>query len=152
MDPLSITASILTVLATAGAVLKELEHLRSRMNPDAEFLTLMNSVTDLQATLIIVRDCADTLKNSKAPAAQQSYRDLPYAIDKVQAPLDRLVDFIRGSLLRKGNRKSRLSLSESKKRKLSELRGSVSEAHQHLQLILLSANLLRDTYLYCFLI
>ena len=95
----------------------------------------------MQVTLTTVRDCADTLRNSKAPAAQQSYRNLPYAIDRVQVSLDRLVDFIRESLLRKGNRKSRLGLSESKKRKLSELRGVVSEAHQNLRLILLSANL-----------
>jgi len=136
MDPLSITASILTLLSTVGAVLKGLEHLRSRMNPGAEFLTLMNSVssrldhplradltvdkvTDVQATLITVRDCTETLKNSKAPAAQQSYQNLPNAVNKVQISLDRLVDFIRDSFLRKENRLSRLSLNESKKKKVA---------------------------------
>jgi len=44
MDPLSVIASIITLLSTVGVALKGLEHLRSRMNPDVEFLTLMNSV------------------------------------------------------------------------------------------------------------
>jgi len=89
------------VICAVGAVLRELECLRSRINPGAEFLSLMNvvrgcspkiysslnrgQVTDMQTTLISVRDCIEALENSKAPAARQSYQDLPDAVDQVQS-------------------------------------------------------------------
>jgi hypothetical protein len=99
-------------------------------------------MTDLQGTLITVRDCADMLKNSNRPAAQQSYRNLPPVINRIQTAMDGLVDFIQDKLLRKGKGLARLSLSERKKKHLTELRVVISEAQQNLQLILLSANLL----------
>jgi hypothetical protein len=45
MDPLSVTASIVTLLTVAGKAHKELEQLRLRMDPSAELLMFMNSVS-----------------------------------------------------------------------------------------------------------
>jgi len=100
----------------------------------------------MQATIIILRDSVNALRDSKAPAAQRSYQDLPCAIDKAQVSLDQLVDFIQTSVLRKGKGVSRLSLHESKRKRLAELRGIVTEAHQNLQLLFHSANLFVNPY------
>lgn len=89
---------------------------------------------------MIARELEDAIKTSKAPAAQRSYRDLPGSINRLQGAVDELANFVMTTLLRKGKGLSRLSLSESKKIKLSELRGQISEAHRTLQFIVNSAN------------
>jgi len=44
MDPLSVTASIITLITATGSVLQHLESVKSRMNPYAELLAIMNTV------------------------------------------------------------------------------------------------------------
>lgn len=95
----------------------------------------------MQATLTIVRDCEEALRNSGTAAAQRSYQSLPSTIDKVQKSLDQLVDFARAKLLKNENKLSRLGLSEKNKNRLIAIRQSISDCHQNLQLVLLAANL-----------
>jgi hypothetical protein len=44
MDPLSVTASIVTLITFSGSILKHLESVKSRMDPYAELLAIMNTV------------------------------------------------------------------------------------------------------------
>jgi hypothetical protein len=44
MDPLSVTATVLTLITFAGSILKQLEYVRSRMDPHAELLAILNTV------------------------------------------------------------------------------------------------------------
>ncbi|KAF2797460.1 ankyrin [Melanomma pulvis-pyrius CBS 109.77] len=141
MDPLSISASIITVISAAGAVLKRMEDIRARSNPHAEILTVMNMVTDLQSTLIVVRDCEEALRNSKIPETQRGYQVLPETISKAQKSLDRLVHFSYEKMLRNGKGMARLGLTEKKRRQLFEIKQSIDESHRNLRLVLLSANL-----------
>ncbi|USP76497.1 hypothetical protein yc1106_03771 [Curvularia clavata] len=142
MDPLSVTASILTLITVAGSILQQLENVKSRLDAQSELLNIMNTVTDLQATLIVVRDEDDALRNSTIPAARLAYETLPNTIGRLQKRLDEVVDFAHAHLLRNGKGLSHLGLSARRKKQLVDIRDSISDAHRNLQLVLLSANLL----------
>jgi len=98
-------------------------------------------VTDLQATLIVVRDENNALRNSRSPAARLAYNTLPETIDKLQKRVNQLVDFAHANLLKHGKGLSRLGLSERRRKRLVEIRDGISEAHSNLRLVLLTANL-----------
>lgn len=95
----------------------------------------------MQATLIVVRDCEESLRNSEMPDAQNGYQGLPDTITKTQKSLDHLVDFSYEKMLRDGKGMARLGLNEKKRRQLSEIRQSIAESHRNLRLVLISANL-----------
>ncbi|KAH7118733.1 ankyrin repeat-containing domain protein [Dendryphion nanum] len=134
MDPFSIVIVV-------RSLLKELEQFRARLNPTAELLMLINSLTDLQVVLVTVQECANTLRESQLPASQQSHRAIIEALSKVQSPVDRLSEFIWNKILVKGNGISKLSLNHSKKSKLEECRIAIQEARRNLQTAMISANL-----------
>ncbi|KAF2442021.1 hypothetical protein P171DRAFT_522929 [Karstenula rhodostoma CBS 690.94] len=141
MDPLSVAASIITLIAAAGSIVQHLEYVKSRMTPYAELLAIMNTVTDLQATLIVVRYEYESLRNSRIPAARLVYQTLPDTIKRLQQCLDQLVDFAHANLVRNGKGLSRLGLSKAKREQLVHIRDDISDAHRNLQLLLHSANL-----------
>ena len=98
-------------------------------------------MTDLQATLIVVRDENNALRDSRIPAARLAYNTLPDTIDKLQKRVNQLVDFAHANLLKHGKGLSRLGLSERRRKQLVEIRDGISEAHSNLRLVLLTANL-----------
>ncbi len=103
-------------------------------------------MTDLQATLMVVREEYDALRNSRIPAARLATQTLPDTIARLQQHLDRLVHFANTHLLNKGKGLSRLGLSERRRKELTEIRNDISDAHRNLQLVLSSANLLVNSY------
>jgi hypothetical protein len=98
-------------------------------------------VTDLQATLAVVRDEDKALRNSRIPAARLAYQALPDTIERLQKYLNELVDFTHANLLKDGKGLPRLGLSARRKKQLADIRDNISDAHRHLQLVLLAANL-----------
>lgn len=44
MDPLSVTASVVTLITVTGSILQHLEHVRSRLDAQSELFTIMNTV------------------------------------------------------------------------------------------------------------
>ena len=98
-------------------------------------------MTDLQATLVVVRTVEEALRNSTMLAVRQSYGSLRERVDKAQKSLNRLIDFTHRHLLRKGKGTRRWGISEKKRKELADIRDSISESHRNIQLVLLSANL-----------
>ncbi|KAF2639458.1 hypothetical protein P280DRAFT_37882 [Massarina eburnea CBS 473.64] len=147
MDPLSVAASVLTLISAAGFILQRLEYVKSRMHPHGELLAMMNTVTDLQTTLIVVRDHYEALRDNMLPAARLAYKTLPETTKKLQERLDRLIDFAKDTLLKNGKGLPRLGLSERKRKQLVEIRESISDAHRNLQLVLLTANIRQNEQL-----
>lgn len=61
MDPLSITASILTLLGVCSAVVKTFEKVRNTKHVPATLYTLNNEVSDLQLVLLGIHDRREEL-------------------------------------------------------------------------------------------
>ncbi|KAJ6284526.1 hypothetical protein J3E71DRAFT_338882 [Bipolaris maydis] len=141
MDPLSVTASILTLITVAGLIIQHLDHLKSRIDPRAELIAILNTFTDLQTTLTVVRDEDDALRSSKTPAARLAYETLPETIGKLEKYLDQLNQFAHANLFRNGKGSWRLGLNTRRKNELADIREKISDAHRNLQLVLLSVNL-----------
>ncbi|KAF5845711.1 hypothetical protein GGP41_009493 [Bipolaris sorokiniana] len=60
------------------------------MDPQAELIAVLNTLTDLQMTLTVVRDADDALRSSKTPAARLAYGTLPETIAKLEKYLNQL--------------------------------------------------------------
>ncbi|PSN72684.1 hypothetical protein BS50DRAFT_628829 [Corynespora cassiicola Philippines] len=147
MDPLSVTASMVTLITVSGSILQYLGQTRARMNPSLELLAIMNTVTDLQGTLIMARGEYNALRDSRIPAARETYQNLPDILERLQGYLDELIDFARTKLLKNG-KIPRLGLSEQKKRQLVVIRDNISDAHRNLQMTLNTMSVRQNRELY----
>ena len=100
MDPLSITASVLTLLAAANSVAKGLNKLASIRGAPAAVLALNNEVSDLRLVLIeaepLLKRHADT-----AVSPMTGDRTLQLSIDKAKERLTDLESIIGNRLMRR---------------------------------------------------
>ncbi|KAF7510833.1 hypothetical protein GJ744_005933 [Endocarpon pusillum] len=87
MDPLSITASILTILGAAGQVKKGLERLQSLKSAPQELCALTNEIADLQVVLNNFSECLSQLQTQKS--LEEDW------VSSVQRPLGRAQNLIK---------------------------------------------------------
>ena len=91
MDPLSISASIITLIQAAGVVARGVRALRSIKNAPAEFYALCNEVATLQAAIEQVRLASESMAHRGSffqAAASEPIRKTLYNIENVGVEFD----------------------------------------------------------------
>ena len=92
MDPLSVTASVLTILGVAGQVTKGIAKVRALHHAPAELSSLINEVSDLRAVLSQVASFSNQLEEERLRGPVVALKShLSRAMDQLHA-LDNLIN------------------------------------------------------------
>ncbi|KAF2663372.1 ankyrin [Microthyrium microscopicum] len=141
MDPLSLASTILTLVGATKKVIDFLERIRSFNKANVALLTLINSINDLQATLVIARDAAQALQASQLPAAIEACKALPQFIDRTQVHVDDLLAFIKHQVLKSPGKVSFQAWNKKTDLKIIKFRETINQSQQGIQTVIASANL-----------
>jgi hypothetical protein len=129
MDPVSLTASIITIIATAAQVAKHLDELRNGLQhgPDA-LSSLINEVSDLR---IVLEACDAAVKELyKIPTAEDPttlLADAAQILDRTRGYLEQLDKLISSCL---GDHHDTTSVSKTARFRWLRVRGKVEKIQQ----------------------
>jgi hypothetical protein len=100
MDPLSFTASIVTLLGTVNGVIKGLSKIRDLRNAPDEFLDLLNEVQEMRLILNTIKSLL--LENQQEERLSLGHQPLAQLCRKAQAQLLEIDKIVEDRLLRPG--------------------------------------------------
>jgi len=86
MDPLSLTASLISIGGLLGAVAKNLKKVQNLYHADREINVLANEISDLQAVL---RNIEHAVQDRQTGVQQHTFPNLP---PNIQAAKDKLLE------------------------------------------------------------
>lgn len=100
-DPLSLTASVITVIAAVDSVAKLLAKIRSIKNAPDELFALNNKVSDLR---IILGDIEGYALQNLRTSQQEQLQHMRHLLDRAKDSLQDLDILIQYRLVKPGNR------------------------------------------------
>ncbi|KAF2185368.1 ankyrin [Zopfia rhizophila CBS 207.26] len=119
MDPLSISASIITLISAASAIEKGLKRLWSLRYAPENLEILINEVTDFRATLKLTNSAVDAIQESDV----EVLLTLKSLLIRAQTQLDAIKLFVETHLLKRGEMRDANHLRLSRRAKVREVLG-----------------------------
>ena len=128
-DPLSIIASVVTLISTADSILKTLQRVKDLRKAPSEILALLNEVTDLRVVLDDVSDCL-TEVGETSPSDTKRLQHMTTLINRAEEQMLKLDDVIHGTI---GKSKSLGDDSKMWMIQWMRAKGPVEVIRQHLR-------------------
>ena len=147
-DPLSIAASVITLIGTADAIVKSLQKVRNLRKAPGEVLALYNELTDLRVVLDDVSSCLSEVGDTSSSATKR-LRHMASLIDRAKEHMQRLDETMHGRILKSGSLDGEFKVSRTQWMKAKAPAEAIRQDLREVRLNIMAQMMTINAYIKC---